>query len=86
MTRVALLRIRRDLSVENVDHARCVSGCVYIVGDHHGGLPFSVQIAEKVKDLSAGGLVEIPGGLVGEEDGRLVDDRPGDGDAPLFAT
>ena len=44
-----------------------------------------VQRAEDVEHLGAGGRVEVAGGLVGQHDGRLADDGPGDGH-PLALT
>jgi hypothetical protein len=40
-----------------------------------------VQPLEHPHDLDAGLRVEIPGRFVREQDRRIVDERPGDGDA-----
>ena len=45
----------------------------------------ALQGEEEVDDRAAGGLVEIAGRLVGDEDGRVRHDRAGDGDALLLA-
>ena len=48
--------------------------------------PRRVQLVEEPDDLLAGGRVEVAGGLVGEQDRRLADQRAGDRDAlPLAA-
>ena len=49
-------------------------------------LPLRGELAEEVEDLAAGLGVEVARRLVGEQQGRLVDERAGDGDAlPLAA-
>ena len=47
--------------------------------------PGRVQLVEQREDLVAGAAVEVAGRLVGEQDRRAVDQRPGDGDALLLA-
>ena len=47
--------------------------------------PCAVQLAEHLHDLLAGRAVEVAGGLVGQEDRGLVDQRAGDGDALALA-
>ena len=48
--------------------------------------PVAVQRLEQPHDLLAGGAVEVAGRLVGQENARLVHQRPGDGHAlPLAA-
>ena len=59
---------------------------VLVVGDDHDGDPAVVQFVEERQDRLAGRLVEVAGGLVGEHDGRLPDQGPGDGDTLALAT
>ena len=61
-------------------------GRVVVVRDHHGRLPERVGgVAQEREHLVAGLRVEVAGRLVGEEDGRLGDERARDGDALLLA-
>ena len=46
---------------------------------------FLVQPLEQVQDLLAGPGIEVAGGLVGQEQGRVVDQGAGDGHALLLA-
>ena len=57
-----------------------------VVGDHDDGLAELVDgAAEQAQHLAAGARVEVARRLVGEQHGRLGDERPGDGDALLLA-
>ena len=47
--------------------------------------PGGVELAEHPHDLLAGGAVEVAGGLVGQEDAGLVDQRPRDRDPLALA-
>src|SRR6478752_5436774 len=59
---------------------------VRLVGHHDHRLPGRVQVGEGLHDLLAGDAVEVAGGLVREEDGWIVHQRPGDGHALALAT
>jgi hypothetical protein len=48
------------------------------VGDAHDGHPLGVEGEEELEDLGARLRVQVPGGLVGEEQRGLRDERPGD--------
>jgi hypothetical protein len=62
------------------------SGVVEIVSDHQESLlAFIDEPAQKIHDLAALDTIEVAGRFVGEEDDRLDDNRPGDGNALLFA-
>ena len=57
-----------------------------VVGDEEDGLAaFFVLAEEDVHDGASGGGVEVAGGFVGEEEGGLIDEGAGDGDALAFA-
>ena len=57
-----------------------------VVGHHHDGLAELVDAAaQEAEHLGAAGGVEVAGGLVGEDDRRLADQRAGAGDALLLA-
>ena len=69
-----------------MDGAVGEGGDVGVVGDEEDGLAaFFVLSEEGVHDGAAGLGVEIAGGFVGEEEGGLVDEGAGDGDALAFA-
>src|SRR6476661_2732151 len=56
-----------------------------VVGGHDDGRAGAVDPVQQAHDAQAGGRVEVAGGLVGDEDRRLVDEGPGDGHALLLA-
>ena len=62
----------------------CV-GDVGLVGDEHDGVARLVEALEERHDLDAGLRVEVAGGLVGEQDRRIVHQRARDGDALALA-
>ena len=68
-----------DPSAHLVDHAGVVGG-----DDHRG--PGPVDPVEQAHDAEAGRGVEVPGGLVGQEDQRAVDEGPGHRHPLLLAT
>ena len=73
--------IAGDDAVADGDNAMGILGDVGLVGDEHDGVAFGVEVVEEGHDLVAGLGVEVSGGLVGEDDGGLVDQGAGDGDA-----
>ena len=57
-----------------------------VVGDDdEGGVALGLQAAEDAVDLVAGAGIELAGGLVGEEQDRVLHEGAGDGDSLLFA-
>ena len=61
-------------------------GDVHLVGDQqHRDAAAAIQLLKQVHHLDAGPGVEVAGRLVGQQDRRLVDQRPRDGDALLLA-
>jgi hypothetical protein len=58
-----------------------VGGDVGLVGDEHDGVAGGVEPLEDGHDLDPRLRVEVSGGLVREQDRRIVDERAGDGDA-----
>src|SRR3569833_2771804 len=54
-------------------------------GHHHRGAG-PVDPVQHLHDADAGRRVDVPGGLVGEQDHRTVDDRPRAGDPLLLTT
>ena len=69
-----------------MDDAPGVAGDLVFVCDQDDGQPLlAVELLEHVEDLDAGARVEVAGRLVGEEEGGVVDEGAGDGDALLLA-
>src|SRR5579859_6593485 len=74
-----------DHSVAHANDALAVARYSRIVGhDDDRDLFFFIQFLEKVEDFSAGLGVERAGGFVGQQQGRIVYERPGNGDALLL--
>ena len=57
---------------------------VVVVGGHHHGGAVLIDLVQDVHDAGAGDRVKVSGGLVGQQNARLVDDRAGNGDALLL--
>src|SRR5439155_1041869 len=77
--------VRGDHAVAQRHDAGSVSRNVVLVRDHDDRLAPVVQVAEHLHQLRAGGRVEVPGGLVGEQDRGLVHEGAGDRDALALA-
>src|SRR4051812_38704545 len=71
--------VGRNEAVAKHDDATRVLGDVRFVRHHDHRLPLVGEALEHPHDLLGGRGVEVAGGLVGEEDGRVVDERAGDG-------
>jgi hypothetical protein len=56
-----------------------------LVGDEHDGLAVARERAEEVEHRAGGARVEVAGGLVGDDDRRVVGERAGDRGALLLA-
>ena len=56
-----------------------------IVGDHHDRPARCSELAQQRQDLFAGLGIQAAGRLVGQDDRRIVDDRPRDGNSALLA-
>ena len=70
-----------DAPVAEAHDAVRVARDILLVGDDEDRLSRGVELDEEPDDLVRRLGVEVPGGLVGEEDARLIDQRPRDGDA-----
>jgi hypothetical protein len=70
-----------DQAVADADDPAGVKGNLFFVGDHDDGVSTPGQFFEEAEDLDAGLGIQIPGGLVGQDDGRRVYQGSGDGDA-----
>src|SRR5437588_2265832 len=56
-----------------------------VVGRHEHCRAAGVDLQQQLDDLPRGGRVQVAGGLVGEEDQRVMDQRPGDRHPLLLA-
>ena len=78
--------VRHDQAVLKVHGSRAVGGDVSLVRDHHDGDPaIAAETREDFHHLVARGAVEVAGGLVRQQQGRLGHQGAGDGDALLLA-
>src|SRR5688572_5199946 len=75
----------RHLAVAELDLAPCVIGDVGLMGHQEDRVARLMQLVEQVHDLPGGVRVEVAGGLVGEQERRLVDQGAGDGYALTLA-
>ncbi len=55
-------------------------------GDEKSGIRFLPDFLQERENFLAGVRIEVAGGLIRDNDTRLVDQRPGNGDALLLAT
>ncbi len=74
-----------DLTVFDVDDAAGVFGDFGFVGDDDDGDAGAVEFLEEFHDLATAVGIEVAGGFIGHEDGGIVDEGAGDGDALLLA-
>ncbi len=74
-----------DLAVVESDPAVGESRHLGIVGDHDNGVALVMQVGQQVGDDLLVGGVKVSSGLVGQQDGRVIDESPGDADALLLA-
>ena len=72
-------------AVAHRDHPVCGCRDPRVVGDDDQRLPGLVQALEEAEDVQGGGTVEVASGLVGEDNDRLVAQRPGDRDPLTLA-
>ena len=75
-----------DQAVSHFDHAIGSLSHFGVMG-HHDDRPFGLSSHgfENVQKLGPGLLIEVACRFVGEQDGRVVDERPGDRDALALA-
>lgn len=74
-----------DLAVKHMNNSSSVNGKGGIMGDHNNSVAGGMDIFEFFHDESGTMAVEITGGLVGENDFWVVDERTGDGDTLFLA-
>ena len=76
---VALIPFNETVSQSN-DSLR-IFGDVFFMGDQNDGIALSMQLIHHVYDFFAGLAVEIPGGLIGQDEGRIGHQCAGYGNA-----
>jgi len=65
--------------VPSSSHSTRSAICSSVVADdHHRAVVLSSELAQQTGDLTADGGVEVGGGLVGQDDRRIVGERAGD--------
>ena len=70
----------------NTQHPIATGRQLGVVGhEHQRHAVLAMAAKQKLDDLMSGGLVEIAGRLVGDDDGRTWRQRPGQRDALLLA-
>ena len=74
-----------DFAVGEGDLAGDAAGEFVVVGDHEDGLALAHHVFEEAEDRVGSAGVEVAGGLVGDEDGRVIGHGAGDGNALLLA-
>ena len=69
-----------DVPVEHLDAPPRPGGDRVVVGDDDDRRPLLVEFFQQGQDRGAGGRVQVPGRLVGQQHRRAAGDRPGDRD------
>ena len=77
---------RRDFAMMKFDAAVGEASDDGIMRDHHYSPALLMQLAQESKDYFFIDGVEIAGGLVGQNDFRIIDQGPGDTNALLLST
>ena len=77
--------VEMDMAMGELDAAVGLAGDVGIVSNHEDGVAGTVELAKELEDDGFVGFVEIAGGLVGEDELRLIDEGTGNGHTLLLA-
>src|ERR1051325_2868541 len=77
--------ISRDQPIPDAQNAAGAAGNVFFVRDDDEGVALFRQFIKKGHDFRAGFGIEVACRLVGQEDGGIVDQRAGDGNALALA-
>ena len=72
-------------SVADADDATGMPGNIFLVRDDNDGVAFPEKFVKQRHDFRAGLGIEVARRLVGQQDGRFVDQRAGDGHALALA-
>jgi hypothetical protein len=63
-----------------------VIGDIFFMGNEDDGVAGGLDATEDIHDLDGGLGVEVPGRLIGEDEGGVIDQRPGNSDALALTT
>src|SRR5450759_225483 len=77
---------RIHLSVKDSHDALSPRGHIALMGDEHDRATLIVQLREESEDIRAGVGVEVAARLVGQDERRIGDECPRNGDTLLLAT
>ncbi len=80
------LDVTFDLTVAELNNALAVVGHTLIMRHHNDRQSAAVEIGNHLQNRRSGLGVEVPGGLIGEDDRRIGDQCTGDGRALLLAS
>src|SRR5579883_1199172 len=73
-----LVFVSHNMSVAHADNAVCHASDLGGVGDGDEGLPErAIKVEEQVHNLCRRLAIEVAGGLVGPDDGRIIDQGAG---------
>jgi hypothetical protein len=73
-------------SIDQVQHAIAVRTHAFVVGgDHHRGIALARQLVQQVDDLARRSGIQVGGRLVGDDQGRRLDQGAGDRHALALA-
>src|SRR5207248_1473187 len=68
-------------TIAQMDGAACMRSDIALVRDQNDGVAALIQILEQRHDFLAGFGIASPGASIRQNDGRLIDQRPSNGDA-----
>src|SRR5256885_2303560 len=74
-----------DATVAHDDYSFGVTRDIELMSYHEDGHSSFVEFLEDSHDFDARAGIEIPGGFVGKQEGRLQDQRTSDGDPLLLS-
>jgi hypothetical protein len=86
LRRELLAAVCDQLPITHRENSRCLPGDDWIVGNKHDGPALGIDLLEERHDASTRSAVEVSGRLVGQEQGRGIDQRTRDSNALLLAT
>ena len=75
-----------DYAVSDMDDAIGVFGDIGFMGDQHNRVAFFMQVFHKPHDFAAGLRIQVAGGLVGQDNRRIINKGAGNGDALALST
>ncbi len=79
------LLVALDLAVADMDHATGVIGDVRLVGNDDNRMSSPMELLKDRHELDPRGVVEIAGRLIGQQNARIICQRPGNRDPLLFS-